>query len=167
MLTHGVHPDQRTCLPIFPLCYFHHKKDSNAQCSKTQAHTMDGIIVGYSPTSNAILVYNPQNQRYYEPDSYKIDPYRLQSSVYPTIGYDGGLFVSLHCGDVPIISKLYPLGTRVEELSSSNNMSAGLAPSWTFRLTLPPRHSISSCSTMVTPNPSQLGTCHLSFPNHK
>jgi hypothetical protein len=59
MLAHGVRPDQRTWLPIFLLCYFHHKKDSNAQRSKTQAHTMDGIIIGCSPTSNAILVYNP------------------------------------------------------------------------------------------------------------
>jgi hypothetical protein len=59
MLAHGVRPDQRTWLPIFLLCYFHHEKDSDAQRSKTQAHTMDGIIVGRSPTSNAILVYNP------------------------------------------------------------------------------------------------------------
>jgi len=56
MLVHGVRPDQRTWLPIFSLCYFHHEKDSDAQCSKTQAHTIDGIIVGRSPTSNAILV---------------------------------------------------------------------------------------------------------------
>jgi len=120
MLAHGACPDQRTWLPIFSLCYFHHKKDSDAQRSKTQAHTMDGIIVGRSPTSNAILVYNPRNQRYYEPDSYKIDPYRLPSSVYPMIIYDGGLFVSLHRGDVPIISEPYPPGTRIEEPSSSN-----------------------------------------------
>jgi len=120
MLAHGVRPDQRTWLPIFSLCYFHHEKDSDAQRSKTQAHTMDGIIVGRSPTSNAILVYNPRNQRYYEPDSYKIDPYRLPSSVYPTVVYDGGLFVSLHRGDTPVISEPYPPGTRIEEPSSSN-----------------------------------------------
>ena len=94
MLAHGVRLDQRTWLPIFSLCYFHHKKDSDAQHSKTQAHTMDGIIVGRSPTSNAILVYNPQNQCYYELDSYKIDPYCLTSSIYPSIVYDGGLFLS-------------------------------------------------------------------------
>ncbi len=89
--------------------------------TKNQAHTLDGIILGRSPTSNAILVYNPRNQRYYEPDSYKIDAYRLPSSVYPTIIYDGGLFVSLHRGDVPAISEPYPPGTRVEEPSSSND----------------------------------------------
>ena len=119
MLVHGVRPDPRTWLPIFSLCYFHHEKDSDASRSKNQAHTLDGIILGRSPTSNAILVYNPRNQRYYEPDSYKIDTYRLPSSVYPTIIYDGGLFVSLHRGDVPAISEPYPPGTRVEEPSSS------------------------------------------------
>ena len=121
MLVHGVRPDPRTWLPIFSLCYFHHEKDSDASRSKNQAHTLDGIILGRSPTSNAILVYNPRNQRYYEPDSYKIDAYRLPSSVYPTIIYDGGLFVSLHRGDVPAISEPYPPGTRVEEPSSSND----------------------------------------------
>jgi hypothetical protein len=121
MLAHGVRPDQRTWLPMFSLCYFHHKKDSGAQRSKTQAHTMDGIIVGRSPTSKAILVYNPRNQRYYKPDSYKINPYCLPSSVYPTIIYDGGLFFSLHHGNVPIISEPYPPGTQVEEPSSSND----------------------------------------------
>jgi hypothetical protein len=95
MLVHGACPNLRTWLPLFLLCYFHHEKDSDASHSKLQAHTMDGIILGRSPTSNAILVYNPRNQQYYEPDSYRIDPYCLLSSVYPTMRYDGGLFVSL------------------------------------------------------------------------
>ena len=114
MLAHGVRPDQRTWIPLFSLCYFHHEKDSESSRSKNQAHTLDGIILGRSPTSNAILVYNPRNQKYYEPDSYKIDPHRLPSSVYPSIVYDGGLFVSLHRDEVPIISEPYPPGTRVE-----------------------------------------------------
>ncbi len=59
MLVHGACPDPRTWLPLFSLFYFHHKKDSNASHSKLQAHTMDGIIIGRSPTSNTILVYNP------------------------------------------------------------------------------------------------------------
>ncbi len=62
MLVHGVCPDQRTWLPIFSLCYFHHDKDSDASRSKHQAHTLDGIVIGCSSTSNAILVYNPRNQ---------------------------------------------------------------------------------------------------------
>jgi hypothetical protein len=96
MLVHGVRPDQRTWLPLLSLCYFHHEKESNALRSKNQVHTLDGIVIRQSPTSNAILVYNPRNQCYYKPNSYKLDPYHLPSSVYPTIIYDGGLFVSLH-----------------------------------------------------------------------
>jgi hypothetical protein len=53
MLAHSVHPDQRTWIPLFSLCYFHHKKDSESSRSKNQAHTLDGIILGRSPTSNA------------------------------------------------------------------------------------------------------------------
>ncbi len=62
MLVHGKRPDTRTWLSLFLLCYFHHDKVSDASRSKRQAHTMDGIIVGCSSTSNAILVYNPRNQ---------------------------------------------------------------------------------------------------------
>jgi hypothetical protein len=36
---------------------------------------MDGIAVGRSPTSNVLLVYNPQTKQYYEPDSYHFDSY--------------------------------------------------------------------------------------------
>ena len=123
MLVHGICPDPRTWLPLFLVCYFHHEKDSDASCSKSQAHTMDRIVLGQSPTLNAILVYNPWNQRYYEPDSYKIDPYRVPSSVYPTIKYDGGLFVSLHRDDNPAISKPYPPGTRVLDINPSSERS--------------------------------------------
>jgi len=46
MLVYGVRPDQRTWLPLFSICYFHHEKDSDVQRSKNQAHTMDGIVIG-------------------------------------------------------------------------------------------------------------------------
>jgi hypothetical protein len=46
MLAHGTRPDPSTWLPLFSRCYFHHKKDSNASHSKSQAHTMDGIVLG-------------------------------------------------------------------------------------------------------------------------
>ncbi len=75
MLVHGVRLDQRTWIPLFSLCYFHHEKDSDASHSKNQAHTLDGIVNGRLPTLNAILVYNPHNQQYYEPNSYRLDPY--------------------------------------------------------------------------------------------
>jgi hypothetical protein len=91
--------------------------------SHTQAHTMDGIAVGCSPTSNALLVYNPRTKKYYEPDSYRFDPYRLPSSVYPSLSYDGGLFCLLYRDDNPTsMEELHPPGTRIERLDPSTNM---------------------------------------------
>ncbi len=54
MLVHGVHPDPRTWLPLFSLCYFHHDKDNKAPHSKNQAHTLGGIVIGPLSTSNAL-----------------------------------------------------------------------------------------------------------------
>jgi hypothetical protein len=82
LLVHGVGHDDRTWIPLFSICYFHHKKDGNMKHSTHQAHSMDGIIISRSPTSNALLVYNPRNKQYYEPDSYRINSYRLPCSVY-------------------------------------------------------------------------------------
>ena len=70
MLVHGVGHDVRTWTPLFSLCYFHHKKDGDNTHSKHMAHTMDGVIVGCSPTSNTLLVYNPCNRQYYKLNSY-------------------------------------------------------------------------------------------------
>ncbi len=60
---------------------------------------------------------------------------------------------------------LRELGSK--NLAQATIPSAGPASPWTFQLILPPRHSTSSCSTTVPPKPSELGTCHLSSPNHK
>jgi hypothetical protein len=120
MLVHGVHPDQQAWLPIFSLCYFHHKSNSNASRSKNQAYSLDGIIIGRDPTFTAILVYNPCNQKYYKPDSYRIDPYCLPSSVYSNIKYDGGLFVSLHQDEIASISEPFPPGTRVAKVNPTS-----------------------------------------------
>ncbi len=123
MLVHSVHPDQSNWIPLFLLCYHHHKKDSDSLRSKNQAHTLDGIIVGRSPMSNAILIYNPCNQHFYKPDSYRLDPYWLPSLVYPTIFfYDGGLFISLHWDDSSPISKPYPPGTWDKDFDKSTNV---------------------------------------------
>ena len=83
---------------------------------------MDGIIIGHSPTYNALLVYNPRNKQYYEPDSYRIDSYCLPGSVYRDLKYDGGLFCSLYRDDNPPIEELYPPGTRVERIDPTSNM---------------------------------------------
>ena len=149
ILVHGVHPDQRTWLPLFSVCYFHYKKNSDAQLSKNQAHTLDCIVIGRSPASNAILVYNPCNQQYYKPDSYKADTHCLPSSVYPTIIYDGGLFVSLHPGKAPSISEPYHPGTRIVEPNQATTPSFGLALSWTSQWIQQLPHSTSSNLTMA------------------
>jgi hypothetical protein len=81
LLAHGVGHDKRTWFPLFSICYFHHEWDGNVSCSHCQSHTMDGIAIGRSPTSNAMLVYNPRTKHYYEPDSYCLDPYCLPLGV--------------------------------------------------------------------------------------
>ncbi len=63
LLVHGIGHDERTWVPLFSLCYFNHEKDRDLKRSKHQAHTMDGIIIGRCPTSNALLVYNPRNKQ--------------------------------------------------------------------------------------------------------
>jgi hypothetical protein len=68
LLVHGVGHDERTWFPLFLVCYFHHDKDWGIPCSHSQAHTVDGIAVSCSPTSNVLLVYNPWTKKYYEPD---------------------------------------------------------------------------------------------------
>jgi hypothetical protein len=83
---------------------------------------MDGIAVGCSPISNALLVYNLRTKQYYEPDSYRLDPYRLPSLVYPSLTYDGGLFCLLYRDDNPSMEELHPPGTRIERLDPSTNM---------------------------------------------
>jgi hypothetical protein len=122
LLVHGVGHDERTWFLLFSVCYFHLDRDGDVARSHSQAHTMDGIAVGRSPTSNALLVYNPRTKKYYEPDSYRLDPYRLPSSVYPSLTYDGGLFCSLYRDANPLMEELYPPGTRVERIDPSSHM---------------------------------------------
>jgi hypothetical protein len=83
---------------------------------------MDGVIIGRLPTSNALLIYNPQNCQYYEPDSYCIDSYRLPGLVYPDMKYDCGLFCLLLCDENPSFEEKYLPGTRVERVDPATNM---------------------------------------------
>jgi hypothetical protein len=122
LLVHGVGHDKWTWILLFSLCCFHHKKDSDQQRSHHQAHIMDGIVIGRSPTSNALLVYNPRNKQFYKSDSYCINPYRLPTSVYPNIKYDGGFFCNLLCNKDPHMEEKYPPGTRIERVNPSTNM---------------------------------------------
>ena len=90
--------------------------------SKHQAHLMEGVIIGRSPTSNALLVYNLRNKQYYKPDSYRIDSYPLPCSIYCDLKYDGGLFCSLYRNKNPPIEELYPPGTWVERIDPTSYM---------------------------------------------
>ena len=101
LLVHSIGNNKCTWIPLSSLSYFHHRIDGDQKRSKHQAHMMDGIIIGRSLTSNALLVYNPWNKPYYEPDSYRIDSYCLPASVYADMKYDGGLFCSLLRDDNP------------------------------------------------------------------
>jgi len=83
---------------------------------------MDGIIIGRSPTSNALLVYNPCNKQYYEPDSYRIDSYCLPGSIYRDLKYNGGLICYLYRDENPPVKELYPPGTRIERIDPSSKM---------------------------------------------
>jgi hypothetical protein len=123
LLVHGVSHNQRTWIPLFSQAYFHHEQDGDHQCSKHQAHTIDGIVIGCSMTSNAILVYNRRNKQYYEPDSYCLDSYyHLPSLTYQDIKYNGALFCYLLCEDNPQFEEKYPPGTRVECINPISNM---------------------------------------------
>ena len=119
LLVHGTPADCRAWVPLFSVCYFHHAEDGTTTRSKNQSNAMDGIIAGRSTTSNAILVYNPRNKQYYEPDSYRIDPYRLPCALYPSLQYDGGLFCSLYRDEVPRQDEPFPPGTRIDYFDES------------------------------------------------
>ena len=113
-LIHHSPPDSRLWFPLFSLGYFHHTRDGSVARSGFQAQTMEGIAVGRSTTSNAMVFYNPTTKQYYEPDTYKLDPSRLPSTAFPkTIVYDGGIFADLYRDNNPNVPEPFPPGTRV------------------------------------------------------
>jgi hypothetical protein len=83
---------------------------------------MDGIAIGCYPNLNALLVYTPRTKSYYEPDSYRFDPYWLPSSVYPQLQYYSGLFCYLLQDENPAMEEAYPPGTWVEHLDPTTNL---------------------------------------------
>ncbi len=166
MLIHGVGPDQRTWISLFSLCYFHHKKDSDASRSKNQAHSLDGIVMGRSPTLNAILVYYPRNQQYNDPDSYQLDPYQLPLSVYPSIVYDGGLLVSLHREDIAPISKPYPPALELR-MSIHTKTPLNRVLWWTSQWIPIDLHTTWSKIMMAPPDPFLLQICSCWSQNHQ
>ncbi len=61
LLVHGVGHNEQMWIPLFLLCYFHHEKDGDETRSKHMANTVDSVIICRSPTSNALMVFNPRN----------------------------------------------------------------------------------------------------------
>jgi hypothetical protein len=55
LLVHSVGHDKRTWVALFSLAYFYHKRDGGVQRLKHQAHTMEGMVIDRSPTSNALM----------------------------------------------------------------------------------------------------------------
>jgi hypothetical protein len=122
MIVHGIGHNVHTWTSLFSLCYFHHEKDGKDMRTKHMAHLTDSVIIGWSPTLHALMVYNPCNHQYYKLDSYWIDSYWFSGSVYPILQYDGSLFCYLLCDDNPQFEEKYPPGTRVERIDPKTNM---------------------------------------------
>ncbi len=83
---------------------------------------MDGSVIGRSPASNALMVYNPCNRQYYKPDSYRINPYHLPTLVYPDIIYYGGIFCYLLRDKNSHMEEKYSPCIRIERIDLSTNM---------------------------------------------
>jgi hypothetical protein len=122
LLVHGVGHNECTWIPLFSLCYLHHEKNGTNTHSKHMENTMDGVVIGRSPTSNVLMVYNPRNCQYYKPDSYRPHSCWLLESVYPTLKYDSGLFCLLLHDNNPSFEEKYPPGTQVERIDPSTNI---------------------------------------------
>jgi hypothetical protein len=122
LLAHGMGHDEHTWFPLFSVCYFPHERDGDIPHSHNQSHTMDGIAIGCLPTSNTLLVYNPQTNHYYEPDSYHLDPYQLLFLVYPNLKYDGGFFCLLYRDKNSPVEEPFQPSTHVEQLDWTTNM---------------------------------------------
>ena len=111
-LVHRSAPDSRTWFPLFSVVFFY--KDTNKQKDRSsfQSRGMIGIAVGRSTTTNALTVYNPITKKYYEPETYKLDPSRSPCSEFPLqIHYHGGLYADLYRHSHKNVPKPYPPGT--------------------------------------------------------
>jgi hypothetical protein len=92
--------------------------------------------------------------------SYKLDPYCLPSSVYPTIVFDSSLLVSLHWDNNPAISN-HTLLVPISKISTMSARWSILAQSWISCLIPQPLHIISSNSMMEQLSQYQ----HLTWPH--
>jgi hypothetical protein len=136
-LIHGVGHNKWTWIPMFSLCYFHHKKDSDQQCSQHQADTMDACDWLISHLKRTLGI-QPAYKQFYEASSYCIKPYLLPTSVYPDIKYDSSLFCYLICNKNPHMEKKYPPRTQIEQvILSTNTLLSGTIMDISFPATSP------------------------------
>jgi hypothetical protein len=114
--------------------------------------------------SNAILIYDPRNQRYYKPDSYKFDPiasphlFNQQSST--TVA---SLFLSIATTTPPSVNRTHLGHESWKSILLQDRISR--AQLWTSHLTKVPPPNTSLCSTMAQHAPLRQQTCLLSSQN--
>ena len=121
-LVHRAPPDARTWFPIFSIVYFYKQSDADQDRANFESKAMQGIAVGRSRSTNALLVYNPSTRKYYEPDSYKFDPSCLPSTEFPgKIRYDGGIYADLYRDTQRDVSEPYPPGTTFKLAPSEDS----------------------------------------------
>jgi hypothetical protein len=115
LLVHGVGHDERTWVPLFSLCFFIMNATATSP-ARTIRLTRWTVLSSDGPLPPRCSWCTTL------PNDYRVDPYRLPGSAYPTLKYDGGLFVNLLCDDNPHFEEKYPPGTRVERMDPASNM---------------------------------------------
>ena len=113
-LVHNSKPESKTWFELFSMGYFNHDTDNAESFSKLQAHTLDGIAVGWYDRSNSISLYNPITSSYYLPPAFKLDESRLPITNFPnSLRFDGGPTCGLLKNNTDPIHEPFPPGTQV------------------------------------------------------
>ena len=106
-------PNYCQLITIFSTVYFSHTKDNTKVRTNVQVHTLTGISVGQSDTSNGLLVYNPITKELYTTSIYKMDEVNA-TKTYFNLPYDGGMFSGIYSTDTHLtIPENFPIGTFV------------------------------------------------------
>ena len=113
-------PDYRQLIRLFSTTYFAHTKDGVKRRSPFQAHTLQGIAIGWSEVANGLEIYNPITKQIYTSTVFKIDELNATRSLF-NLQYNGGIFQGLLSVDSTSHSTTtYPLGTPVAIPTSTN-----------------------------------------------
>ena len=112
-LVHNSKPNSKTWFELFSIGYYNHDTDNSESRSKLQAHTLDGITVGWDDRYNSIIVYNTITSSYYRPPDFRLDESRLPITNFPnSLIFDGGLTCVLLRNKTDPIHEPFPPGTR-------------------------------------------------------